>query len=81
MTEVETYSVKVCRDCGAEYSTAGMTTQHKKATGHDAGFKTVKRTRPRRPMTVMYQPGWNEYPLINPDGTVGVVHVRDGSDA
>lgn len=57
-TEQETYTVKICRDCGAEYSTSGMTSRHRDTMGHTGGFKTVKRTRDRRPSVISYQPNY-----------------------
>jgi hypothetical protein len=56
--DTETYTVRICRDCGAEYATPGMTSNHRRATGHDGGFKTVKRTRERKPLAISYQPGY-----------------------
>jgi len=54
----ETVNVRVCRDCGARYSTPGMTSQHTRATGHTGGFKTVKEKRLRQPSRISYQPGY-----------------------
>ena len=56
--ELETYRVRVCRDCGAEYATPGLTSAHKRATGHDGGFRTVTRTREKAPTRISYQPGY-----------------------
>lgn len=50
--ELETYTVKVCRECGAEYSTSASLRHI-----HQGNFKRVKRTRPRRESVISYQPG------------------------
>jgi hypothetical protein len=56
----EVHRVKVCRDCGARYSTNSGSygpSQHLKVTGH-SGFKTVKETRAKQPSRISYQPGY-----------------------
>jgi hypothetical protein len=55
---VATQTVRVCRDCGAVYATPGLAMMHTKATGHDSGFKTAKRTIPDEPSKISYQPGY-----------------------
>jgi hypothetical protein len=59
-TRYEEHRVKVCRDCGARYSTSSGSygpTSHLKATGH-SGFKTVKERRLKQPSRISYQPGY-----------------------
>lgn len=56
--EMEKVKVRECRDCGARYATSGMTTRHRQATGHDAGWKTVTELRPKREYAISYQPGY-----------------------
>jgi len=48
-------TARVCVLCGAVYSTPGMTSFHRKATGHEH-FKTVKRTVERKPSIISYNP-------------------------
>ena len=56
--EFEVKSVRVCRDCGARYSTPGLTQRHNCPEGPGGNFKTVKEKRPKTPSRISYQPGY-----------------------
>lgn len=53
-----TVNVRVCKTCGARYTTPGshMPTIHTRSTGHE-GFRTVREQRVDEPSRIMYQPG------------------------
>ena len=51
-------SVRVCKECGARYVTAGLPQRHSKATGHQ-GWRIVTEIRTPEPMRIAYQPGYS----------------------
>jgi hypothetical protein len=57
MAEFENVNVKVCRTCGARYSTPGVAASHTRATGHH-DWKTVKEKREKQPSRISYQHGY-----------------------
>jgi hypothetical protein len=60
--ELETISVRVCRDCGGRYTTPGVARLHKCQAGPGGNFKTVKETREKAPSRISYQPGYGPTP-------------------
>jgi len=55
--EYEVVTQRVCRDCGAGFTTPGIPARHAQATGHSGGFRAVKVRRPKLPSKISYQPG------------------------
>jgi len=56
--EYEIVTQRVCRDCGAGFTTPGIPARHAQATGHSGGFRAVKVRRPKLPTRISYQPGY-----------------------